>query len=109
MIYGPFSLADATDAELSFKLWLNSENGDDSIAWLASKDGASFRGYAMSGSTGGWVEQVFDLTAVDGLGDLTGESQVWIAFRFQSDGSTNMAEGAHLDDIVLRKATTGAR
>jgi hypothetical protein len=62
----------------------------------------------MSGSTGGWVEKVFDLTAVDGLGDLTGESQVWIAFRFQSDGDTSEAEGAYLDDVVLWKTTAGA-
>ena len=34
MIYGPFSLADASSAELTFKLRLNSENDYDGLCRL---------------------------------------------------------------------------
>jgi len=41
------------------------------------------------------------------LGNLCGESQVWIAFIFTSDFMTGY-EGAFVDDVVLRKYVGGA-
>jgi hypothetical protein len=46
------------------------------------------------------------LTSVYQLGDLTGESNVWIAFVFESNGSVNYSEGAFVDNVVLRKCTS---
>jgi hypothetical protein len=54
------------------------------------------------------VPQTFDLTEVYTLGSLLGRPQVWIAFVFSSDTSVTYPEGAYVDDIVLRKRTTGA-
>lgn len=101
--YGPFSLADASDAELTFQLWLDSELDYDELFWGASIDGNEFWGYLMSGDTGGWLARTLDLTDVPTLGDLTGSSQVWIAFVFISDLSITEPEGAYVDDILLRK------
>ena len=106
MVYGPFDLSDATDAELLFYYWNESESNYDYFEWMASIDGNQFYGTQTSGSTGGWVYKNFDLTNVYTLGDLTGQSQVWIAFIFQSDGSTTY-KGAFVDDIVLQKYTNG--
>ena len=103
MIYGPFSLADATAADLTFKLWLNLEPGDDYFSWSASIDGSEFFGYAALGTSGDWVEKTLDLTDVPTLGNLMGQPQVWIALDFISDASGNAAEGAYVDDIVLQK------
>jgi hypothetical protein len=103
MRYGPFSLADASAADLTFKLWLNSEVDYDTFGWGASLDGADFYGYLYSGNSSGWSDQALDLADVYSLGDLTGEPQVWIAFAFQSDFSINYPEGAHVDEILLRK------
>jgi hypothetical protein len=50
----------------------------------------------------GWCDVNFDLTNVYTLGNLCGQSQVWIAFKFHSDSSIT-DEGSYLDDIILRK------
>ena len=102
MIYGPFSLADATAGELRFQLWLNSESLYDRVFWGASIDGVQFYGDAETGNTLGWVEKVLDLTDVFTLGDLTGEADVWIALVFISDYTITQPEGAYVDDILLR-------
>lgn len=38
MLYGPFSLKDATDAGVDFYYWLRTERGRDTLGWLASID-----------------------------------------------------------------------
>jgi hypothetical protein len=113
MVYGPFSLSDATYAELSFWFWAKTEycspNPCDYFAVYASIDGRSFWGTrywgdwtSTPGNDDGWIHKTFDLTDVYGLGDLTGQSRVWIAFYFHSDGSVT-DQGVFIDDIVLRK------
>lgn len=108
MVHGPFSLAGATAADLKFMLWLNSENGYDYIMHLASINGTNFHGYGTSGNTGGWIDRTLDLTTVPTLGNLMGQPNVWIALVFSSNASTNYAEGAHVDNIVLRKCSATA-
>jgi hypothetical protein len=107
MVYGPFSLADATDAELNFYYWLDSEYQYDYLGRMASVDGSSFYGQGWTGNSGGWVSKSFNLKDVYILGNLCGESQVWIAFIFTSDFMTGY-EGAFVDDVVLRKYVGGA-
>ncbi|MEA3439804.1 MAG: choice-of-anchor J domain-containing protein, partial [Chloroflexota bacterium] len=104
MVYGPFSLADATDAELRYWMWLDTDqSAEDKISILASVNGENFYGGGWYGSSGGWVEDVFDLTDVPTLGNLVGEPEVWIAFRFVSDGADSLPEGLYLDNILLQK------
>jgi hypothetical protein len=105
MIYGPFDLSDATDARVVFEYWLDSETGYDYFNWFASTDGVNFYGYQTSGYSAGWVNEIFDLASVPTLGDLSGESQVWIAFVFSSDYIVNYT-GAFVDDISIEKTTT---
>jgi hypothetical protein len=95
--YGPFSLADASDAELTFKLWLNSESGYDWLYVMASTDGTSFDGYRVSGSSGGWTDLDLDLSS------YAGQPNVWIALVFLSDDTVILPEGAHVDNIEVRK------
>ncbi|MGB9640698.1 MAG: S8 family serine peptidase, partial [Anaerolineales bacterium] len=66
--YGPFSLSDASQAELRFMLWLNSELNYDGICRMASIDGNTFYGTCSSGNSTGWVEQTLDLSNVYNLG-----------------------------------------
>ena len=105
MIYGPFDLTNAADAELLFWYRNLSESYWDFLFWGASINGYNFYGVSTSGDSGVWDYVNFDLTNVWTLDDLTGEPQVWIAFVFISDDSITDAEGAYVDDIVLRKVT----
>lgn len=105
-IYGPFSLADADAAVVDFSYWNESESGYDYFGWYASINGTSFSGTRISGNTGDWVRHSFDLSDVPTLGDLRGQDEVWIGFRFVSDGSVTY-EGAWIDDVTL-ETTSGA-
>jgi hypothetical protein len=104
MVYGPFDLSVYKDAELLFNLRNNSEAGYDQLFWGVSLDGANYYGAATSGDSNGWQSTNYDLTSVYQLGDVTGKSQVWIAFVFQSDGSIT-STGPFIDDVVLRAST----
>ena len=103
MIYGPFSLADASDAEVRLMYRLNSELSYDLFFVGASIDGSQFYGATTSG-VNDWTERVFDLTNVYTLGDLTGEEQVWIVIAFQSDLNTNSPEGVYVDNVLIEKS-----
>ena len=99
MIYGPFDLSDATQAKLEFYYWNNTESGYDYFKWLASSNGRNFQGDQTSGNSGGWRSQTLDLAS------YVGDSSVWVAFLFESDGSVTK-EGAYVDDITLQKSVT---
>jgi len=103
MVYGPFSLVNATAADLAFKFWLNSELNYDAICWMVSIDGTNFYGTVMSGDSQGWMDKTMDLSDIYHLGSVLGQPQVWIMFAFFSDEIQNFAEGAYVDDILLRK------
>lgn len=96
MIYGPFSLEDATDAEFRFWFWLHSEPTNDVLYVGSSINGSQFYG-EMASDTIDWTEHIFD------LGDLTGQPQVWVVLAFQSNATIHYTEGAYVDDIELRK------
>jgi hypothetical protein len=109
MVYGPVDLSTYTDAELLFYYWNESEPDYDYFYWMASTDGSDFNGYMVSGDSGGWNYINFDLTAVPTLGDITGDSSVWIAFIFTSDVSNPVGyDGPFVDDILLQ-GNSGAR
>lgn len=103
MVYGPFSLADATSASLRFWYKNDSEEGFDFLQWMASTNGVDFNGYADTGLQSTWAQGTLDLAAVPTLGNLVGKSQVWIAIMFFSDDSVSGLGGAYVDDIVIEK------
>ena len=110
MVYGPFSLVGATAADLSFFAWLQTPNdATDVLGYMASTNGANFYGYMVYGDTNGWASGVLDLAAVptgpSTTVNLLGQPSVWVALAFNSNGSTRLAEGAYVDDILVRKCT----
>ncbi len=102
MIYGPFSLADASDAQVTMQAWINSE-ADDVLFRGVLTDGVHFHGYSTHGQVRDWRELNIDLTDVPTLGYLPGQPQVWLALVFSSNGDTNDAEGAFVDDVRIDK------
>jgi hypothetical protein len=106
LIHGPFSLSSATSGSMDFWLWLDTEMNFDFLSYLVSVNGTNFYGFQTSGNSGGWTQRTIDFTNVPTLGDITGDSSVWIAFIFESDTS-NVAEGAYIDDVLITKAGSG--
>jgi hypothetical protein len=107
MTYGPFSLSDATAAEFSLNLWLQSEFDYDGACAFASVDNFNFNGTCFTGTTSGvYMPLTLDLARGD-AGNLLGQPNVWVAVYFESDGSITLPEGAYVDDLLLRKCTTG--
>jgi len=107
MDYGPFSLVGASAADLTFKLWLNTESGYDYVCRGASINGTDFYGYCTSGNSSGWIDRVLDLTNVPTLGNLLGQPQVWVNLWFYSDSSVTYAEGGYVDNVMLRRCPQG--
>jgi uncharacterized caspase-like protein len=108
MVYGPFSLADATDAQMDYWIWLDAEEQHDVLWYWASTDGATFWGSGWTGYSDDWEPASFNLTDVYNLGNLCGEPSVWIAFVFESDAiNDGDYYGAFIDDVVLRKYVPG--
>jgi hypothetical protein len=110
MTYGPFSLAGATAAELRFRFWLY--RGDaydrDEFCWSAGSNSAELQAneLCLTYDTGAWSPMTLDLGDPNAL-NLLGRPEVWIAFRFTSYGSGSQAEGAYVDDVVLRECVGG--
>ena len=107
LIYGPFSLADATAASLSFQLWLNSERDYDFLCRMVSADGTSFGGICTHGKSNDWIERVLDLTNVPTVGNVTGQPAVWIALVWNTDTLIAKAEGAFVDNVRVTKTIGG--
>jgi hypothetical protein len=98
MVYGPFSLVGATAGQLVFDRFVSTAGagGGDSLCWGASKDGSSYSASCDNYSYG-WSRTTLDLNA------WIGEPNVWIRFRFTSDGWQQYAEGAYVDNVLIRK------
>ncbi len=106
MVAGPFDLSQATEAELSFAHWTETEPEQrDLFAVMASADGENWDGPSWSGdlytACNGWCSETLLLSDFPGLGNLCGHSQVWLGFAFYSD-SYVVYEGTYVDGIVLR-------
>jgi hypothetical protein len=105
LVYGPFTLADATSASLTFWYRNQSLSGADKFSWMASRDGMYFSGYQVSGDENSWRSATLDLSNVPSYGNLCGQPQVWIAFIFTSGSANSGLSGAYVDDVAVVKQT----
>jgi PKD repeat protein/sugar lactone lactonase YvrE len=99
-IVGPFDLGETTAGTLTFDLWMQTEEFQDVFMWLVSTDGQTFNGSAKSTNTSGWQTVTTDLANWGAAGSVIGETEIWIAFVYQSDRS-NLFEGAYVDEVKL--------
>lgn len=102
MIYGPFDLTDASSANFTFSYWNVSEINYDYLGWYASPNGNDFYGMRVSGNSMGWKPVTLNMASVPVVGNLLGDSSVWIALRFTSDGNTT-DRGAFIDQLRIQK------
>jgi hypothetical protein len=113
LIHGPFSLAGASEAWVDFYFRNESELGPDRFWWMASPDDQSYTGFFITGDYAvgpygnGYNLMRFDLSD-PALGDLLGDSEVWLAFSFDSDGSVT-DRGPFVDDVRVVVERTAHR
>ncbi len=108
IICGPFDLSDANYAQLKYRYCLDIKYEKDWFFSMISTDGINFHGIGMSGTSGSWDQEIIHLNNVAGLGNVTGHSQVWIAFLFESDNQPSTNNGVYLDDIeIVRQQIDG--
>lgn len=96
MIYGPFDLSDATQAEVYLSCYLSTEVGFDFFSVYDSPNGVDFYATAQASGHHGWAGESFLVSS------WGGDPSVWFALSFQSDASVTDS-GVYIDDIVLRK------
>jgi M6 family metalloprotease-like protein len=109
-VYGPFSTAGATAAELKYDFYVKSEVNYDNFWAMASSDGSNFYGYYYSGAWP-WQPATLNLAGnlcAGGTASCLGRPSVYIAFRFDSDLSNTDIYGAIIDNIVLRTCNSGS-
>lgn len=94
----PIDLTGVEAAIFEYRFWLDSEVGHDQLQATVSTDGSHFYGTGWWGVSGGWMTDSIDLTNVPTLGNVCGQSVVYLAFFFVSDDSTT-AEGAYVDEV----------
>lgn len=104
MVNGPFSTVGAKSGQLNFKYWNQSELNWDYLWWCASPNGTNFYCIRHSGNSNGWKTGKLNLKAVPGYGNMLGDSSVWAAWIFTSDG-TNVDDGGFVDNagIVVKR------
>jgi hypothetical protein len=101
---GPFDLSKVSAASLTYKMYLQCEAGVDQLLCLVSLNGTNWYGWATTGDYAGWIDRNRNLAAITTIGSVCGKSQVWIAFKFESDASAT-EEGAYIDDLKLTDET----
>ncbi len=112
MYFGPFNLEDAVEAEVNFKMNVQTEASYDFLCYLASPIGGTnpndYEGWCYSGDSQGWMETTLNLANIynDGTINFTGDSSVWFSLVFFSDITNTLSEGAFVDDVIIRKCAT---
>jgi len=108
-IWGPFSLANAVEAECNFWYWSDTENYSDYLAWGASTSpngNPFYENDRISGinSSGDWDNAILDFADLETAGgdsiSLIGYNNVYVVFLFHSNGSIS-SWGSFLDDISV--------
>lgn len=103
LVYGPFDLSDAADAEIAFWLWMEIEPfAEDFFIFYASHDGVIFQELQP------WDASLYTWEEIPlSLASYMGDNSVWVRWDFLSDASVGY-QGPFLDDITISKLPLAA-
>lgn len=103
MTCGPFDLSLAIDATFSFVAKAAIGDGQDRFEYSVSVDGINFYGSGFGSEENCESLYTLDLKNVPQLGNICGQPQVWVSFRFVSDNVSENERGITIDDVLLSK------
>ena len=95
MVYGPFSTVGRKSGEISADVWRIIADSSDGISLLTSTNGVNFGGLIWRGNVPSWNRLALNLN------NVMNHPAVWVGVRFSSNDS-NTAEGAYVDDVVIK-------
>jgi hypothetical protein len=112
VVYGPFNLAAAVKAQVSFFFFNRSEANADSLVWGASLTPLlSFNVMQKAGTYSGvmlasWESRVMDLSNLRNMqsGDsvsLLGQGQVYVWWWFSANNNSTVNLGAFVDNVTI--------
>lgn len=108
MAYGPFSLADAQAAALTYEYYLWMGDNGDFMHLYVSTDGQNYSEVASgTGFSIVWLTHSVDFSNIPGLGSLLGQPNVWVGFRFTSNDAM-VSYGAYVDNVKIEKTVAAA-
>ncbi|MEM7030525.1 MAG: clostripain-related cysteine peptidase [Chloroflexota bacterium] len=95
MICGPFDFSTAATVLVEYNMWLKTELNYDWLMLGASTDGTNYDLIDFwSGNSEGWLFTPYELES------YAGQSEVWLAWVFQSD-ERNHDDGVWIDNIEI--------
>ena len=98
---GPFSLANCSEASVSFWTKYDLENNYDYIYLMVSTDNQNWTQLAQyTGTQSAWSQKTYSLA------NYVSIPHVWIRYRFTSDVNTTK-QGMFIDDFTISVTTTG--
>ena len=106
MTAGPFDLSQATAATLGMTMYSITELDKDKLGLYVSLNDVNYYGVYWSGNHNSWTSQSLDLTDVFTLGNVCGQSRVWIGVAFRSDPAV-VYEGSYVDNVTLTATVPG--
>ncbi|MCX6600948.1 MAG: T9SS type A sorting domain-containing protein [bacterium] len=112
VVYGPFNLSAAVEAQVSFFMYNKSEANGDSVYWGASlTPQLSFNVMQKAGGYSGimgssWQRWEMDLSNLRNMqtGDsvsLLGQSQVYVWWWFRANSNSTVNLGAFIDNVTI--------
>lgn len=114
LLWGPFSLADATGATIELKLLVDMVASADDEFWAAlSLNGQSgwygLRITSNDNTNGNWDTLTWDLSDIEEEDyKVIGKPEVWIGCIFISGDSTKDKQGVYIDDVKITKILPSA-
>lgn len=108
MVYGPFSLTDASSSRMEFALVGRTEPGFDDVQILiTANEFETYQTYTFSGfNFDTWANYFADFADLPTIGDINGQPEVYIAFLFTSDEALGY-DGVFVDDVAIKKYVGG--
>ena len=98
---GPFSLANCSDASVSFWTKYDLESNWDYMYLLVSTDNINWTSLAQyTGTQSQWQQKTYALT------EYSGNPHIWVRYRFTSDNNTTR-DGMYIDDFTISVVTSG--
>ena len=100
-----WSTSDTISAK--FYLWYDTEQNYDWVRFLVSdRDGAAGSWRELRSWSG--QHRQWELVTIN-LSEYAGQSDIWICFKFDSDGSVHGYEGAYVDELLITGERSTAR